>query len=457
MQIHISLKNLIPQSIYKKLYDVALIFNHHKFECYYVGGFIRDILLKKKIKSNDIDLATNAKPEDIMKLFQKVIPTGVKHGTVTILYKGLKLEATTYRREKIYKDHRHPEEIEYLNNIYEDLSRRDFTINAFAYNILTDTIIDEFNGLQDLQDKIIRCIGNPIERFLEDGLRPVRACRFMSTLEFQLDPNTKEAIKTKEVRNSIKSISIERFTEELKKGFQSKHTSYMLKSLYELNLLELFIQNQNIYNFYKISKYFWNYLDKFYNDIFKFSLWMWYQNFDINKISKQLKLSNYFTKLLKLYLEGIQVITDQHPFSFLSIDDINKLIKKEYQNINKSNIIKLKNYKKYLGKIKKELLEESEEFINNLRLFYIQTFFDLSKNELNINEFLELFFKWLNDILLNEPLIITDLDIDGEELKELGFNGREIGIKLNELLDCVLEDPQLNHKHLLINLIKSSK
>ncbi len=454
MKISFSIKEVIPESIFQKLYEIALTFHHHHFECYYVGGFIRDILLKKKIKFNDIDIATNAKPNDIINMFSKVIPTGIKHGTVTILYKGIKLEATTYRKETLYKDHRHPEEVEFVNDIYEDLSRRDFTINAFAYDILTNTLIDEFNGLKDLENKIIRCIGNPIERFLEDGLRPIRACRFMSTLEFQLDPYTKEAIKAQEVRNSIKAISIERFTEELKKGFQSQHTSYMLRSLYELKIIELFIRDEKVYDFSKISQYFWNYLDSFTNDSFKFSLWMWYQNFNIEKISKQLKLSNYLTKLINLYIEGINLVIENHPFSFLNSRDFDFLIKKQYNMFDKDVIARIKIYKKYLGKIKKEIPKEQDEFIKNLKLFYVQFLFGFTHNEIKTSPILESFYSWLYWVLKNEPIIIKDLEIDGEDLKKFNFNGKEIGIQLNQLLEYVLENPERNKKDLLIKLIK---
>ncbi|MEO0128244.1 MAG: tRNA lysidine(34) synthetase TilS [candidate division WOR-3 bacterium] len=280
MKIPYSIKDKVSYELFNILQEISYRFEKNGYECYFVGGFIRDLLLERKKNFEDIDISTNARPEEVMKLFPKVIPTGIKHGTVTILYKGLTIECTTYRKESQYSDHRRPDKIEYSKTIYEDLSRRDFTINALAYNIKKQELIDEFNGIEDLKNRLIRSIGNPKDRFLEDGLRPIRACRFMATLEFEIEQNTKNAILDKDVRVAIQSISIERFTEELKKGFKAKKTSLMLKSLYELKILHLFLEN-DLYE--KIPEDFYYYLDCLLNENLKMSYWFWYQKFDLKK------------------------------------------------------------------------------------------------------------------------------------------------------------------------------
>lgn len=452
MLIKLSIKEKIPRKLYNILLETSKIFYDHGFECYYVGGFIRDILLGKNKNFDDIDIATNAKPEEVSQLFKKTIPTGIKHGTVTILYKGFKFECTTYRIEIQYKNHRHPDKINYAKNIYEDLSRRDFTINAFAYDIIHELLIDEYNGWEDLKNKIIRCIGNPKERFLEDGLRPIRACRFMATLEFQMDENTKKAIIDSDVRKSIQSISIERFTEELKKGFSANRTSLMLKSLYELKLIEIFINKENIN--YNISEHFFNYLDNLKNDKIKLSYWFWYQNFEVKKISKQLKFSNQLTKICELYIEFIKIYLNFHPFLFMKENDFHLLIHQDYKKINKVSLKYIKIYKKYLGKLKKEIPNESIQLLENLYYFIIQNSYGFYTKNLNYHNFLILFYKWLINVLIKEPLIVTDLCIDGNELKKLGFKGKEIGSKLHELLDYVLENPEYNHRQYLVHLLK---
>ncbi len=291
MKIKFSLKNKIPDELYNKLLQIAKIFIKNNYECYFVGGFIRDILLNRLQSYEDIDIATNAKPEEVVKFFKKVIPTGIQHGTVTILYKDLKIECTTYRKESKYSNHRRPDSVTYTETIYEDLSRRDFTINAFAYDIFNEILIDEYNGLNDLKNKLIKCIGNPKDRFLEDGLRPIRACRFLATLDFELEENTKISILDPEVQNSIKSIAVERFTEELKKGFKAYKTSKMLKNLYDLNIIFYFIgtNSTNI----KHSDFF-NYLDNLKEENIKLSYWFFFENLNFNVISKRI---DFFKKL----------------------------------------------------------------------------------------------------------------------------------------------------------------
>lgn len=145
-----------PMQVIKRL-------NQHNFKAYLVGGCLRDYLLG--ITPQDFDIATDAKPEDVMRLFEKTIPTGIKHGTVTVIINNVKIEVTTFRIEKEYQNHRWPT-VEFTNSLYEDLKRRDFTINALAYHP-DEGLIDYFNGLDDLKNKIVRCVGNPHERFLK--------------------------------------------------------------------------------------------------------------------------------------------------------------------------------------------------------------------------------------------------------------------------------------------------
>ena len=164
------------------------IFSQNGFEAYLVGGAVRDVLLKKK--ASDWDIATDAKPEQVVKIFRKVIPTGIEHGTVTVHFLKHEIEVTTFRTESDYSDGRHPDKVEYAGTIEEDLSRRDFTINAIAADLKDGRIIDVYGGRKDLKKKVIRTVGNPSERFMEDGLRPIRAIRFASKLKFSIENNT---------------------------------------------------------------------------------------------------------------------------------------------------------------------------------------------------------------------------------------------------------------------------
>lgn len=214
--------------IYK---EVLSILNKNGFKAYVVGGFVRDKFLG--IKGNDIDITTNALPNQITSLFKKTYPLGIKYGTILVIYKNKKFEITTFRNEEKYLDHRHPDEVNFISNLEQDLGRRDFTINALCLDI-NDTLIDLFNGIDDLNNEIIKCIGDPLKRFTEDPLRILRAISFSSKLGFDIDSKTQEAIINK--KGLLKHLSIERILNELNKIVTGK---YFLKSLEKLINLEI--------------------------------------------------------------------------------------------------------------------------------------------------------------------------------------------------------------------------
>ena len=181
------------------------------FDCLVVGGAVRNLVLG--ISPGDWDLATDALPADVVKLFRRVIPTGISHGTVTILYKGLSCEMTTFRIDGEYTDLRRPDTVEYTSSVFEDLKRRDFTINAMAMEIATGKIIDPHNGRGDCKKKIIRTVGVPEERFNEDGLRILRALRFAGRLGFTIEPATLAAMEAH--ADNLAGVSAERIRMEL--------------------------------------------------------------------------------------------------------------------------------------------------------------------------------------------------------------------------------------------------
>ncbi|MEG2868537.1 MAG: CCA tRNA nucleotidyltransferase, partial [Terrisporobacter sp.] len=195
----------------KVKYIIDQIYNHG-YEAYIVGGCVRDSIIGTQ--PHDYDITSSATPEKIMEIFadHKCIETGIEHGTVSILINEEIFEITTYRVEGEYKDHRRPEKVEYTRSLEEDLKRRDFTINSMAYNE-KNGLVDIFGGISDINNKIIKTVGNPDERFEEDGLRMIRAIRFSSKLDFKIEKNTINAI----YKNApiIKNISLERISDEL--------------------------------------------------------------------------------------------------------------------------------------------------------------------------------------------------------------------------------------------------
>jgi len=214
--------------------EFAQIVFRNGFEIYLVGGAVRN--LKRGLPPDDYDFTTNATPQQISAIFKKVIPTGIEHGTVTVLFKGNSFEVTTYRIDGKYSNSRHPDSIKFSADIYEDLKRRDFTINAMAVDVRDDRLIDAHGGMDDLKRGIIRAIGNPDERFAEDGLRILRACRFAAQLYFEIEPLTLAGMKHN--RDHLKNISAERIRDELLKTMSAEHPSKAFLYMKETDILE---------------------------------------------------------------------------------------------------------------------------------------------------------------------------------------------------------------------------
>lgn len=200
------------------------------YEAYAVGGCVRDSLLLRN--PNDWDITTSAKPEKVKELFKKTIDTGIEHGTVTVMMHHVGYEVTTYRIDGEYEDARHPKNVTFTSNLIEDLKRRDFTINAMAYNDRSG-IVDAFDGISDLEKGIIRAVGNPRERFDEDALRMMRAVRFSAQLGYSIEEDTKKAIQ--ELSINLQKISAERIQVELVKLVSSDHPEKM-RDLYETGI-----------------------------------------------------------------------------------------------------------------------------------------------------------------------------------------------------------------------------
>ena len=203
--------NNLP-AIFTAAFPVLQQLEQANYEAYFVGGSVRDLLLKRPI--HDIDIATSAYPEEVKQLFPKTIDTGIKHGTVTVLHGGSSYEITTFRTESGYQDFRRPDHVTFVQNLAEDLKRRDFTINALAMNRKGE-IIDLFNGIGDLQKHLIKAVGDPMKRFHEDALRMMRAVRFMSQLCFDLEPQTEKAVM--DMHQLLPKISVERIRDEFVK------------------------------------------------------------------------------------------------------------------------------------------------------------------------------------------------------------------------------------------------
>lgn len=207
-------------------------------QAYFVGGAVRDLLLGRG-GTELLDVATDRRPEEVMALFPRVEPIGLAHGTVLVMFEGLGFECTTFRREGGYADARHPDDVEFTADLRADLARRDFTVNALAYDPLSGVLVDPHGGLDDLERRQLRAVGEPLARFREDALRPVRAARFVATLEFDLEPATRAALGG--VVDRARLVAPERVRVELLKLMAARRPSAGLELLREAGLLELWM------------------------------------------------------------------------------------------------------------------------------------------------------------------------------------------------------------------------
>ncbi len=234
------IKILIPEGA-KKILDTL---HNAGFEAYVVGGCVRDSILSRK--PMDFDITTSALPMEVKSLFKRTIDTGIKHGTVTVMINKEGYEVTTYRVDGAYEDHRHPKDVTFTSNLLEDLKRRDFTINAMAYND-KDGLVDAFGGIEDLEKGIIRCVGDPMKRFEEDALRILRALRFSAQLSkdgkpYDIDEKTASAMS--QLSQTLKNVSAERIQTELIKLMTSDHPE-RLRLGYELGITKVFFPEFN--------------------------------------------------------------------------------------------------------------------------------------------------------------------------------------------------------------------
>jgi tRNA nucleotidyltransferase (CCA-adding enzyme) len=425
--------------------------NAHGFKGYLVGGAVRDSFLNRKIE--DYDIATDALPEDIQSIFPRNIPTGIKHGTVTVLVGDLQYEVTTFRTDGNYSDNRHPDTVSFVSDILEDLKRRDFTINAMAYNS-QEGLIDPFNGITDIENRIVRCVGNPNDRYTEDALRMMRAVRFASQLKFIVDDDTLFAIFIN--RKLINNVSAERVRDELNKVVESDMplagmtmlavTRILKEILPELHVcfgvdqnttyhianvgMHILIALQSVSNFFPDSG---------------LAIRLAVLFHDIGKAET------------KTTVDGIDHFYDHQFVSHRMVGDIMKRLKydndliHEVETLVVNHMDEITASKRVVKRFLNRLGHETLEKLIIVKAADIrgqnQKYFDKRMNVLNDVALI------MNEILEEKEVFsLKNLNVNGHDLIELGFKeGPELGKVLNSLLEMVMDNPELNNREYLLD------
>lgn len=419
------------------------------YEAYAVGGCIRDSILGKE--PDDWDITTSAKPEEVKMLFDRTIDTGIQHGTVTVMIGKEGFEITTYRIDGKYEDSRHPKDVTFTSNLKEDLRRRDFTINAMAYNS-KDGLIDLYEGVQDMKQGLIRCVGDAEERFTEDALRMMRAVRFSAQLGYAIEENTKKAIR--KLAPTIQNISAERIRTELVKLMTSAHPDFF-RIAYETGITaQVFpefdicmeTEQNNPHHCYSVGEHILHTLSYVEND-------------------KVLRLAMLFhdigkPRTLTIDEEGI---THNHGHAAVGEELTVRILKRlKFDNDTIDKVKKLVRYHdrkiETNAKSVRRAVSDIGEDIFPL-LFSVKYADIMAQSEYQRDEKLSELetLKSIYGRIIEEKncLSLKDLAVTGGDLIAAGMKpGREIGTALHKLLEVVLEEPEHNQKEYLLSLLQ---
>ena len=432
--------------------DVEYIINTLQragYEAYAVGGCVRDTILNRE--PDDWDITTSAKPMEIKRLFPVTIDTGIQHGTVTVLKNHVGYEVTTYRIDGEYADNRHPKEVIFTANLKEDLLRRDFTINAMAYNH-EEGIIDEYGGLDDIRDGIIRCVGNPYDRFSEDALRIMRAVRFSAQLGYRIEEETSKAII--KLSPNLASISAERINTELTKLLLSPNPDY-LRDAYRLGITGVVLpeldrcmecEQVNPHHCYSVGEHTLHSLKIVPDDkVLRYT--MLFHDFgkpDTQSVGEDGRMHFYghpavsermasdIMHRLKFdndTMNAVKLLCKNHD---LEITEDNKHVRRAMNKLGTDNFGKLLMVKRADCMAQSDYKrEEKLASLDNLTSIY---------NEI---------------VNAGECVCMKNLAVCGRDLIDLGIKpGPAMGAILDELLNKVIDDPALNDREVLLEIVK---
>lgn len=428
---------------------IIKVIEEHGQAAYAVGGCVRDSILGKT--PHDWDITTSAKPEEVKGWFKKTFDTGIEHGTVTVLMNNVGYEVTTYRVDGKYEDGRHPSEVTFTASLEEDLKRRDFTINAMAYNE-SQGLVDLFDGMGDLNKGIIRAVGNPIERFSEDALRMLRALRFAAQLGFEIESDTVDAIK--QLAPTLNKISAERIQVELVKLITSSNPD-KLRDVYETGLTRIFfpefdemMKTQQVckHHIYSVGEH----------------TLVSMKNIEADKVLRLTMLFHDIAKpVCKTTDEDGQDHFYGHPAKGAEMAKA-VLRRLKFDNDTTDEVVKLVKFHD----------DRPEATLRNIRRLTVRVGVDsferlaavkradiLAQSEYKQTEKLEAVDKELEcfrEIMANNNcLSIKQLQINGKDLIELGVpQGTRIGEILNELFSEVIDEPEKNDREYLLTRVK---
>jgi len=423
--------------------------NSAGYEAYIVGGCVRDMVMGKS--AHDYDITTSALPSETKAVFQneRVIETGLKHGTVTVILDGEPLEITTYRIDGDYLDNRHPQSVSFTRKLENDLSRRDFTMNALVYNE-KEGVLDYFGGKTDIENKIIRAIGEPVKRFTEDALRILRAIRFSSTLGFEIEGNTRKAMIS--CKHLLHNISPERIAEEINKFVLGKNVKQAILENYEI-LGEICPEFLKMKGFDQHNK--WHIYDVLEHTavaventppVLHLRLAMLFHDTGkVHTFSTDENGVGHFYGHGEKSAEIVKDYLNRYKYDNRTKDEVYNLVRLHDMPTEADEVL----IKKRLNRIGKERF---------LDLIKIQRADNLAQNPaLTRMEHFNTLEKISKEIINQSCFDLSSLKVNGSDMVSLGFVGKEIGEALKTLLDEVIENKLPNEKEALMERAEQLK
>ena len=437
------------KNIPENVLNIIKTLNSNGYEAYVVGGCIRDSIIGKT--PYDWDIATNASPDNVKNLFENTADTGIKHGTITVIINNETYEITTYRIDGKYIDNRRPENVRFTNSLEKDLARRDFTINAIAFHPKT-SFFDPFDGIIDIKSKVVRCVGNPNERFVEDALRMIRAVRFSAQLGFEIESVTFDSIYMNS--SIISKISSERIQEELTKIITSDNPS-KLRLLVDSNIMKYVIPEfvdcfdtpqNNPNHIYNVGEHILCALENIENNpVLRWTMLL----HDIGKPVTRTTDENNIDHFHGHQAEGVKIslnILKRLKFDNKTTDKILRLVKYHDRQIAPDLVPVRRAVRKLGDDIFSDLLKVKEADYKGQGSKYT------GKNLLNLKKIKEI-YKTIKES--SQCVSLNSLVINGSDLINLGMEqGPRLGKVLNSLLDEVIDNPSLNNRNDLINIAK---
>ena len=434
--------------------DVKVILNKLNecgYEAYVVGGCVRDSLIGKQPK--DWDICTNAKPEQTMEVFKgfHIIPTGLQHGTITVMLNGEGYEITTYRVDGDYSDGRHPDSVSFTSSLSEDLARRDFTFNAMAYSE-DEGIVDLYGGVEDLKKKRLKCVGNPTERFNEDALRIMRAIRFSSVLGCKIEENTHNSMV--ELYTNLDKIAKERINVEFSKMLCGKTPMFMLNE-YQFIFSYIIPEIKPMIGFKQNNPYHWL-------DVWNHSL---HVLFEVKEKDLALRLAALFHDIGKpsCYVEGEDGVGHFYGHADKSVEITEKIMKDlKYSNDMIDEVLTLIKYhdmqislsNKFIRRMLNKMPKETFEKLLVLKKADIlgQAKVDREKRLGEVDKLGQMLAEFKME---EECFSLKQLKINGNDLIKMGIKpGKEMGQILNKLFEMVIEEEIENDSQVLKNFVE---